>query len=104
MVQSTFRRNPAQNLTNDVTRDIHCRFGVSTPLVFVGSYFGYKKEAYKPPVRVNLIPRPIPSQPWYMHPMLTVLFGGILPFGAVSVITCIPCPRTVHSNLTLMPF
>lgn len=60
-------------------------FGVSTPLVFVGSYFGYKKEAYKPPVRVNLIPRPIPAQPWYMHPMLTVLFGGILPFGAVSV-------------------
>jgi transmembrane 9 superfamily protein 2/4 len=60
-------------------------FGVSTPLVFVGSYFGYKKDAYKPPVRVNLIPRPIPPQPWYMHPMLTVLFGGILPFGAVSV-------------------
>jgi len=60
-------------------------FGVSTPLVFVGSYFGYKKEAYTPPVRVNLIPRQIPPQPWFMNPMVTILFGGILPFGAVSV-------------------
>lgn len=40
-------------------------FGVSTPLVFVGSYFGYKKETFSPPVRVNLIPRQIPPQPWY---------------------------------------
>lgn len=24
-------------------------------------------------------------QPWYMHPLLVVIFSGILPFGAVSV-------------------
>ena len=60
-------------------------FGVSTPLVFVGSYFGYKKEAYQPPVRVNLIPRQIPPQPWYMSSSIVVFFGGVLPFGAVSV-------------------
>jgi len=60
-------------------------FGVSTPLVFVGSYFGYKKEAYSPPVRVNLIPRQIPPQPWYMSSFVVVFFGGVLPFGAVSV-------------------
>lgn len=60
-------------------------FGVSTPLVFIGSYFGYKKEAYVPPVRVNLIPRQIPSQPWYMSSLIVFFFGGVLPFGAVSV-------------------
>jgi transmembrane 9 superfamily protein 2/4 len=60
-------------------------FGVSTPLVFTGSYFGYKKPAYTPPVRVNLIPRQVPPQPWYMSWWVTIVFGGVLPFGAVSV-------------------
>jgi len=60
-------------------------FGVSTPLVFVGSYFGYKKAAYNPPVRVNLIPRQIPPQPWFMSWYVVIIFGGVLPFGAVSV-------------------
>jgi len=60
-------------------------FGVSTPLVFIGSYFGYKREAFAPPVRVNLIPRQVPPQPWYMSWPVLVFFGGVLPFGAVSV-------------------
>ena len=37
-------------------------FGISTPLVFVGSYFGYKKPAPEDPVRTNKIPRQIPDQ------------------------------------------
>ena len=36
-------------------------------------------------MRTNQIPRLVPPQPWYMHPALTTIFGGILPFGAVSV-------------------
>jgi hypothetical protein len=28
---------------------------------------------------------PVVVQPWYMHPLLVVVFSGILPFGAVSV-------------------
>jgi transmembrane 9 superfamily protein 2/4 len=59
--------------------------GVSTPLVFIGSHFGFKKDEVVHPVRTNTIPRQVPPQPWYMHPALTVTFGGILPFGAVSV-------------------
>lgn len=58
---------------------------VSVPLVFLGSFFGYKKEVTAFPVRTNLIPRAIPPQPWYAHPALCWLVGGILPFGAVSV-------------------
>jgi transmembrane 9 superfamily protein 2/4 len=39
-------------------------FGISVPLVFVGSYFGYKKAAPEQPVRTNKIPRQVPPQPW----------------------------------------
>lgn len=60
-------------------------FGVSAPLVFTGAYLGFKHDLTPFPVRTNQIPRLVPPQPWYMHPILTTLFGGILPFGAVSV-------------------
>jgi transmembrane 9 superfamily protein 2/4 len=60
-------------------------FCVSVPLVFLGSFFGYKAPTIEFPVRTNQIPRAIPKQAWYMHPVITCLLGGILPFGAVSV-------------------
>lgn len=58
-------------------------FGISVPLVFLGSYFGYRKEAIELPVRTNQVPRQIPAQPWFIQPMFTCLIGGVLPFGAV---------------------
>ena len=90
-------------------------FGISVPLVFIGSYFGYKKPApevrhllhraipahpmpcrrltcdhdghtwLQDPVRTNKIPRQIPEQAWYMNPVFSVLIGGILPFGSVFI-------------------
>ena len=60
-------------------------FGISVPLVFVGSYFGFKRAAPDAPVRTNKIPRQVPPQPWYMAPAFSVLVGGILPFGAVFI-------------------
>jgi transmembrane 9 superfamily protein 2/4 len=60
-------------------------FGISVPLVFVGSYLGFRAEEIKHPVRVNHLPRHIPPQPWYLHPVPSVLVGGILPFGAVFI-------------------
>jgi transmembrane 9 superfamily protein 2/4 len=60
-------------------------FGVSVPLVFVGSYYGFKQAAPEDPVRTNKIPRQIPEQPWYMHPVFSCLVGGVLPFGAVFI-------------------
>ncbi|GLJ04674.1 hypothetical protein SUGI_0001060 [Cryptomeria japonica] len=60
-------------------------FGISVPLVFVGSYFGFKKPAIEDPVKTNKIPRQIPEQAWYMQPIFSVLIGGILPFGAVFI-------------------
>jgi transmembrane 9 superfamily member 2/4 len=60
-------------------------FCVSVPLVFIGSYYGYKREVPTFPVRINQIPRLIPTQKWYLNPLITICLGGILPFGAVSV-------------------
>ncbi|GFZ04265.1 transmembrane nine 7 [Actinidia rufa] len=60
-------------------------FGISVPLVFVGSYLGFKKAAIEDPVKTNKIPRQIPEQAWYMKPAFSVLIGGILPFGAVFI-------------------
>eukprot|EP00928_Gymnodinium_smaydae_P022078 TRINITY_DN1865_c0_g2_i1.p1 TRINITY_DN1865_c0_g2~~TRINITY_DN1865_c0_g2_i1.p1 ORF type:complete len:629 (-),score=158.57 TRINITY_DN1865_c0_g2_i1:158-2044(-) len=58
-------------------------FGISVPLVFLGSYFGFRKDAIELPVRTNQIPRQIPAQPWFVKPVFTCLVGGVLPFGAV---------------------
>lgn len=60
-------------------------FGISVPLVFIGSYMGFKKPAPDDPVRTNKIPRQIPEQQWYMQPILSCLVGGMLPFGAVFI-------------------
>ncbi|KAK7826134.1 transmembrane 9 superfamily member 7 [Quercus suber] len=60
-------------------------FGISVPLVFVGSYVGFRKPAIEDPVKTNKIPRQIPEQAWYMNPAFSILIGGILPFGAVFI-------------------
>ena len=58
-------------------------FGVSVPLTFVGSYVGYRKDPIEDPVRTNKIPRQIPEQAWWNSWLMTVVVGGVLPFGAV---------------------
>merc|ERR1711871_690383 len=60
-------------------------FCVSVPLVFLGSFYGYKKEVDPFPVRTNQIPRQIPTAPWFLNGAITCMVGGVLPFAAVSV-------------------
>jgi transmembrane 9 superfamily protein 2/4 len=60
-------------------------FCISVPLVFLGAYFGYKKDPLEFPVVTSNIPRQIPEQQWYLSPVVTCLLGGILPFGACFV-------------------
>ena len=37
------------------------------------------------PCRVKRIPSPIPPTPFYFHPVVISLFGGILPFGSIFI-------------------
>jgi transmembrane 9 superfamily protein 2/4 len=60
-------------------------FGISVPLVFLGAYFGYKKDAIEYPVVTSNIPRQIPDQPWFLSLPLACVLGGVLPFGACFV-------------------
>merc|ERR1712087_1037847 len=60
-------------------------FCISVPLVYLGSYLGYRMDPIAFPTKTNLIPRAIPPQAWYTTPTFSVLVGGILPFGAVFI-------------------
>lgn len=60
--------------------------GVSLPLVYLGSFVGWKLPVIENPVKVNSIRRLVqPPAKWYMHPAFMVLLGGSLPFGAVFI-------------------
>jgi transmembrane 9 superfamily member 2/4 len=60
-------------------------FLISVPLVFFGAYKGYQQDVIEYPVVTSNIPRQIPPQPWYLHPVITGMVGGVLPFGACFV-------------------
>ncbi|CAF1400820.1 unnamed protein product [Rotaria sordida] len=60
-------------------------FCISTPLVFIGAYLGFKRPVYKNPIPINQIPREIPKQPLYTKPLLSILVSGILPFGCIFI-------------------
>lgn len=58
---------------------------ISTPLTFVGAFFGFRKRAIQHPVRTNQIPRQVPEQTMYTKPIPGMLMGGILPFGCIFI-------------------
>jgi transmembrane 9 superfamily protein 2/4 len=60
-------------------------FGISVPLTFIGSYFGFSKAVYELPCKSHQIPRQIPEQVWFMHPIISMVIGGLLPFGAIFI-------------------
>ncbi|CAF1001894.1 unnamed protein product [Rotaria sordida] len=60
-------------------------FCISTPLVFIGAYLGFKRSVYNNPVPINQIPREVPEQPFYTKPLLSILASGILSFGCIFI-------------------
>uniref|UniRef100_A0A7N0V454 Transmembrane 9 superfamily member n=2 Tax=Kalanchoe fedtschenkoi TaxID=63787 RepID=A0A7N0V454_KALFE len=62
-------------------------FGSATliPPVILGGYIGFKKtEPEKPPNPTSELPRVMPGQPLFKHPVLVALVGGIFPYVAVE--------------------
>jgi len=58
---------------------------VATPLVFVGSYFGYRADKIETPTKTSQIARFIPERPWYVKTPTSYALSGLLPFGSVSI-------------------
>jgi len=58
---------------------------VATPLVFVGSYFGYRADKVEVPTKTNQIARFVPPPPYYGQPPTSILIAGLLPFGSVCI-------------------
>ncbi|KAL0217804.1 hypothetical protein RCL1_008653 [Eukaryota sp. TZLM3-RCL] len=60
-------------------------FGITVPLVYIGAFHGYSSPKIDPPVDVNVIPREIPEQPWYVRPIFALPMSGVIPFSAVFI-------------------
>ncbi|CDF34245.1 unnamed protein product [Chondrus crispus] len=58
-------------------------FGISVPLVFIGSQSGYRTKRYDFPTRTNQIQRQIPDPPFGVSPYIYAVLAGVLPFGTV---------------------
>eukprot|EP00956_Cyclotella_meneghiniana_P000025 scaffold49_cov73-Cyclotella_meneghiniana.AAC.3 len=58
---------------------------VATPLVFVGSYFGYRAEKIEVPTKTNQIARVIPDLPYYSSLPTSMFIAALIPFGSISI-------------------
>jgi transmembrane 9 superfamily protein 2/4 len=58
---------------------------ISVPLVFLGAYYGFRADKIELPVRIAVLPRQVPEQPWYLQTIFCMLVGGVLPFGTIFV-------------------
>jgi len=58
---------------------------VSIPLVFLGAYFGYKKDGIEFPTVTSTIARAIPEPTLVMHPLVGISLAGTVPFAAAYV-------------------
>lgn len=56
---------------------------ISLPLVFVGSFIGFRKAPWEHPTRTTMIARQIPTQPWYLRTVPAILMGGLIPFAVI---------------------
>lgn len=60
-------------------------FGISVPLVFLGSAIGYKKNPIEKSCKVNRIPKPLTVTPDQFKMKVICLMAGSLPFGCMFI-------------------
>ncbi len=58
---------------------------ISAPMVFIGSFIGLKARTIEVPTKTKQIARVVPEGPWHMNPGITIMMGGVLPFGSVCI-------------------
>ena len=58
---------------------------ISAPMVFVGAYVGLKTATIEVPTKTKQIARVVPEAPVHMSNIVTMLMGGVLPFGSVCI-------------------
>jgi len=59
---------------------------ISAPLTLVGTMVGRNWNGTADnPCRINPVPRQIPEKKWYLHPIVNIILGGILPFGSIFI-------------------
>jgi transmembrane 9 superfamily protein 2/4 len=59
--------------------------GISMPLVFLGSWIGYKKCKIKNPCKFSETEQSIKPHSCWLSPTTLCILGGIVPFGAIFV-------------------
>uniref|UniRef100_A0A8C8U6I0 Transmembrane 9 superfamily member n=1 Tax=Peromyscus maniculatus bairdii TaxID=230844 RepID=A0A8C8U6I0_PERMB len=57
-------------------------FGISTPLTFLGVYFG-KKEEFEFPVQTQETSPESPQRSFFKKPTITIILSSLLPFGCI---------------------
>jgi transmembrane 9 superfamily protein 3 len=59
---------------------------ISFPMTLIGTVIGRNWNGTADnPCRISPVPHPIPEKPWYLHPLVNILLGGILPFGSIFI-------------------
>lgn len=97
-----FKRSSATLSFRDLLTIFGLWLGVSVPMVFIGSYMGYRKTAIDVPVPANQFAREIPKQRFFVRWKLHLLLAGVLPFGvAFSELSSIVNNLWVHQYYTL---
>merc|ERR1712087_375443 len=58
---------------------------ISTPLVFMGAYRGFKQEGISFPTVTSMIAREVPEPTFFMKPLVGISMAGMVPFAAAYV-------------------
>ena len=59
---------------------------IQLPLVYCGSWCGFHlSNSYEHPTKTNSIARQVPTQPWYMKSIYSILLAGLIPFAVIFI-------------------
>lgn len=58
---------------------------IQTPLVYAGSWVGYRSRPWDHPTKTTAIARQIPPSAWYIKSTWTILIAGLVPFAVIFI-------------------